>query len=788
MLRNLAILQLPPAGLAAIAAVAGLALASLAPSSSAEDRYLAFEARQTHPIERVGDLLLAVNSPAGTLAVYDLSQPWSGGAPHLRWEVPVGVEPVSVRARSASEAWVVNEVSDAVSVVDLDTGLVVATIQAPDEPSDLVFVGDTAVVSCARSNLLRLFDAASREQVGEIPLFGNYPSYLARSASGDRVYVSFLLSGNRTTVLPPDQTPAPPPPTNPALPPAPDTASIVPADDPRISHKVYDHDVAVINTATWQVERYLSDAGTILRALAVDPADGGLFVANMEARNLVLFEPELRGHVADHRLSRYAADGSGPLVFDLNPGLDYATLPNPAALATALAEPAALLFDGPSLWVAAFGSDRIARVDPASGAVLARTDLRAPGEGARHMRGPRGLALDPASDTLYVLNKISNTVSALAIDSGAVLAEFPVGGGDKVPAPVREGRGFLFDTRLSGNGTLSCATCHLDADRDGLAWDLGVPGGEMGMGFGMNLADHETDLLERPFHPMKGPMVTQTLRNLEGGAPFHWRGDMPTLGHFNSTFPNLLGGDPLPGADFDDLEEYLFSLRHHPNPYRNLDNSLPTSLVGGNPVQGEILFNLHENHCAICHEGPRGSGNNIDNPFQTDVRDSVKDAPLQTTYQRFGFSLAPGSVGTLGFGMNRNGTGFQLPEAHFYDISNLNERERLDVSAFVLAFDSGTAAAVGQARTLTVANRSGAALLEELAAFESEAQAGRIDLVAEGLVDGTRVRLAYAPSTGLYGGGAAVPASRSAWLAALGSGEALTFTALLPGQAAYRLP
>lgn len=753
----------------------------------AED-YAAFEARQTHPVTLVDNLLLAVNSPAGTLAVYDLDEPAVGGVPHLRWEVPVGVEPVSVRARSVSEAWVVNEVSDSVSVVNLDTGLVTATLPVPDEPSDLVFVGNTAVVSCARSNLLRLIDANTFAPLSEIPLRGNYPTSLATSPGGDRLYVAFLLSGNRTTILTPDFTPAPPAPTNPALAAAPDTAGIVATDDPRLSHKVYDHDVAVINTTTWAVETYLSDAGTILRSLAVRPSTGEVFVANMESRNLVQFEPELRGHVAHHRISRYAADGSGPVVFDLNPGIDYELLPNPGALATSLAEPAAMLFDGTMAWVAAFASDRIALVDPDNGTVHSRIDLRSPGQTSRQMRGPRGLALDPDTDTLYVLNKLSNTISAIATGSGSVITEFAIGSGDTMPAEVKEGRGFLFDARLSGNGTVSCATCHIDADRDGLAWDLGDPNGVMSVGSGFNSANHETEMLDRPFHPMKGAMVTQTLRNLEGGAPFHWRGDMPTLLHFNATFPNLLGGAPLSGPDFGALETYLFSLRHHPNPYRTLNNELPATLAGGNPSAGQIAFNIHDNHCSVCHAGPRGTDGNIDDFRLTDSRDNVKTPPLQTTYQRFGFRGAPGSAGTLGFGMNRNGSGYQLPEAHFYELSNLNEQGRKNVAAFVLAFDTGTAAAVGQSRTLTVSNRTLAALLADISVFEAEALAGRIDLVAEGTVNGVRVKLLFDHETGLYGGDGSTPADRASWLGALAPGEALTFTALLPGQAVYRHP
>ncbi len=63
-----------------------------------------------------------------------------------------------------------------------------------------------------------------------------------------------------------------------------------------------------------------------------------------EARNFVRFEPTLRGHVVDHRLTRLAQGSGAATVFDLNPGVDYATLPNPAAQDAALAQPTALVF------------------------------------------------------------------------------------------------------------------------------------------------------------------------------------------------------------------------------------------------------------------------------------------------------------------------------------------------------------------------------------------------------------------------------------------------------------
>src|ERR671921_943112 len=100
-----------------------------------------FEGPQVHPLAITpdGTRLLAVNSPNATLSVFQLAS----GSPVLTAEIPVGMEPVSVAARSDREAWVVNWLSDSVSIVDLSTGNVVRTIDVGDEPTDVVFAGSS---------------------------------------------------------------------------------------------------------------------------------------------------------------------------------------------------------------------------------------------------------------------------------------------------------------------------------------------------------------------------------------------------------------------------------------------------------------------------------------------------------------------------------------------------------------------------------------------------------------------------------------------------------------------
>src|SRR6267378_196093 len=100
-----------------------------------------FEAPQIHPLALTpdGTRLLAVNTPNASLSVFQLVS----GSPVLTAEIPVGLEPVSVAARNNREAWVVNWLSDSVSILDLTTGNVTRSLDVGDEPTDVIFAGST---------------------------------------------------------------------------------------------------------------------------------------------------------------------------------------------------------------------------------------------------------------------------------------------------------------------------------------------------------------------------------------------------------------------------------------------------------------------------------------------------------------------------------------------------------------------------------------------------------------------------------------------------------------------
>ncbi|MDX1950645.1 MAG: cytochrome c peroxidase, partial [Verrucomicrobiota bacterium] len=744
-----------------------------------------FEGRQTHPIAITpnGQRLLALNTPEGRLSVFDISSHSTSNGVRviLTDEIRVGLEPVSVAARTDDEIWVVNEVSDSVSIISLRKRGIIETLACPDEPSDIAFAQGKAFVTCARNGMLRVFDVETRREVGTIPLKGEYPRTIAVHPKGGSVFVTFHLSGNQTTILPANLAPAPPPPSNPALAPAPKTGLIVPVSDPRVKFKVLDHDVAEVSVSELRVVNYFSGVGTVLFDAAIRPGTEELWVANTEALNLIRFEPELKGHFIDNRITQLNLTNGAAHIRDLNGGIDYGLLPNEEALATSLAQPSAIVFasDGTHGWVAGFGSDRIAKIS-AEGEFLLRVDLRIlAGDdlsiGTRRMRGPRGFALDEGRGRLFVLNKLANSITVVNGDRGVVEAEFPVGTHDPMAASVKEGRGFLFDARLSGNGTVSCASCHIDADRDGLSWDLGDPGGHMITVTGRNLAAHDPRPRAREMHPMKGPMLTQTLRGLAKNQLLHWRGDRATLHDFNATYRDLMGGSLVEDGDIESLQEYLDTLRHHPNPNRGLDNSMGT-LNGGDPNRGRTLFTTHVNHCGVCHVLPTGTDNNIDDLRNLAESQPMKTPPMQTVYQRALLDTREGATNTTGFGMLHDGSGGKqgLPTVHFYELDSLGGKDFADVAAFVLSFETGIVPAVGFNRTVTAANRGDEEVLRLLGIVEAQAGA---DLIAVGSINGLKRQFLYDKSALKYlpDNSGESSLTRSELLGMMGSSDSLTF-------------
>lgn len=752
-----------------------------------------FFARETHPLEISpdGSRLFVVDAPGARLSVFA-----TGAAPVLIKEIPVGLLPVAVRLRAPDEAWVVNELSDSISVVSLSQGVVVKTIPTGDEPGDVAFVGGKAYVTCSRDNRLDIIDLETYEKSGEIPLEGLFPRSLTSSSNGTRLYVSFLMTSNGTTILPRSIAPPQEFPgwANPELPEPPQTGKIVTTDHPEIPYQVQDHDIAIIDLAG-PTTSYRGNLGTNLFNLTILP-DGRILAPNSEARNLIIFEPELRGRFTLSRLAIIDENEVRQLDLNSNPDLTFPEIDREAAT-TAMAQVMSTLpeEDGQHVWLAAFGSDRLAKLRMSDLMITERVDLRSNdqsiGRNGQTVRGPRGMAIHPTLPHLYVFNKLSHTLTTIDRNRLEIIAETPVGSSPDLAPSLKLGRAFLFDARLSGNGLVSCASCHIDLERDGMAWDLGNPKGEVFSVPGAFLSLHAPNIFEgREMHPMKGPMVTQTLIGLVEQTKLHWRGDKPDIQSFNATFPDLLAAERLEESEMNLVADYLNKLRHHPNPNLQLDRNLPTELNGGNPVDGIAVYTLFDNHCSSCHLLPSGSSNNIDIPSTVGSFQPLKDTPFRTTYQRVHFDPTPGGISPSGYGIGSDGSLHELPIGHPYSLHILDDinrppevrqKEKRDLTAFILSFDSGTAPAIGHSETFAAQDIGNEEKLSRLEVLESQSSLGQyseVSVVAHGLINGISRSFRYDPELDQYHPDLFEehPASATNLLARMSSTDVITFT------------
>jgi len=166
------------------------------------DTFRNWESPHVHPLHLTPDnnLLLAVNTADAKLEVFEIN----GSTPVSIDAIPVGLDPVSVRARSNTEAWVVNHISDSVSIVDLNAGVVTHTLQTDDEPADVVFAGnpERAFVTSSQTNTIMVFDPNNlTAQPQTFSLAGEDPRALAVSPDGNTVYAAIYESGNASTIV-----------------------------------------------------------------------------------------------------------------------------------------------------------------------------------------------------------------------------------------------------------------------------------------------------------------------------------------------------------------------------------------------------------------------------------------------------------------------------------------------------------------------------------------------------------------------------------------------------------
>jgi len=698
-----------------------------------------------------------------------------------------------------------------------------------------------------------------------ITLFGDRPRALAVSPDGGTVYAAVFRSGNQTTVVSegavcnggsnagpcnlqggganssvPGGLPAPN--TNAAGQRGPETGLIVKFNpqsgqwqdelhrnwNNAVRLQLPDLDVFAINAnASTPVKiggtfEGFAGVGTTLFNMAVNPVSGKVYVSNTDAMNHVRFEgqgvfaagakpsdvpPSVIGQIAKSRIT--VLDGTSVLPRHLNKHINYAQRPVPAGTKQkSLATPVqmAVTADGKKLYVAAFGSGRIGVFDTAQ----LENDTFDPNTTSQNYinltgGGPAGIVLDEQRKRLYVLTRFDNTVSAVDLTNKKELRRVSLHNPE--PASIVNGRPFLYDANLtSSNGEASCSSCHIFGDMDDLAWDLGDPDGDVSP----NPNPFRDNRTGNPFHPLKGPMTTQSLRGMANAGPMHWRGDrtggnanppgdpldeVAAFKAFNGAFPGLLGREDgeLTSAQMQAFTDFILQVVYPPNPGRSLDNSLRTDT---DPAKDEdlgrqVFFRVpgpDPRGCQGCHVLDRAQGffgTDGESTFEGEEQE-FKIAHLRNIYQKVGmFGMAPDSIfdpgnnaqtgpQIRGFGFAHEGsvdTIFRFLHAVVFrqfdatlpagqgDSAKLRnatgDQRRRATEALMMVADTGIAPIVGQ--QLTVSGTPTSAMTTRLTLMLARAaatfpkpgdpNAPECDVIVKEMVNGRRRGFLYVPST-----------------------------------------
>ena len=933
--------------------------------SAAQSSFVAFESGHVRPVvlSPDGSQLFVVNTPDNTLEIFDVG---AGGLTFAA-SVPVGMEPVAIAARSNDEVWVVNHLSDSVSIVDLSGALPIVerTLLVGDEPRDIVFAmpacadlfdaggipetsgspnglcdsdgstlgdaGDRAFISTAHRGQHRTHASISgvtgagdpqfmtagigradlwvfdSDDLGStlggtpheiVTFFADTPRSLAVSPLGDTVYLAAFMSGNRTATVNAGFVPdgfstgcagngrgngVPGPSDNANGDAAPETGLIVKFDGSdwvdsqgcTWNHVVPlsngfmlpDNDVFAVNASSLAKGTVFSSVGTILFNMAVNPVSGKIYVTNTESPNNVRFEgpgahggSTVQGHISESRVTILDPAGPSQDVQHLNQHIVYADLHTdpganhgaidaqiPHSLATPM-QPT-ISSDGNTIYIPAFGSSKIG--------VFSRTELEDPAfetnfdpavQSADYLStvggGPSGVALDEANNRLYVTTRFNNSVEVIDLGSGISTGFHTLHNPE--PPDIVVGRPFLYDAVLtSGNGEASCSSCHIFGDFDSLAWNLGDPDSQTST----NNQPQPDPILQaagptEPFHPMKGPMTTQTLRGLSTHGAMHWRGDrssgffgtdpctQPGYAEANSTnapcdeepafknfivaFEGLVGKDGTITTDeVQQFADFMLKVQLPPNPVRALDNVLNrTPIPGPSEHRGSIKWFSCGNTTVECAPLDPSATDTVEDCdgchsldplngfYGTGGEESFEGSPLQhmkvphnrNMYQKIGM-FGGGGNEVRGTGFLHDGSVDTLKTFVSADAFSLNNQEEDDMVAFMLAFPTDIAPIVGQQVTIGPDNfnvadvHSRVALIDGQAgsSFDSAVLGGAVtecDVIVK-TVEGGVEKGYYSANGGSYTPDDNGPVVTEAVLRAkadpLGDAQTLTYTAVPPG-------
>jgi DNA-binding beta-propeller fold protein YncE len=562
-----------------------------------------------HTWEKPGHLLVAATVERGgqkgtaSVAIASVPKPMAQ---------PPSASSTIVYDAERAELWVVNPDAGTVARLAADPPSLVEEIPVCDGPRTLALHGGVLAVACQGDGTVRLLDAATGGVESTVDLgAGSRPFGIAADPRGGHFYVTLQASGE-LAVLDAGSGQAVG-----RIPVGPDVRGVAALAD---GTALVTRWRAVAEGAEIHVVDVTDPKGAALTGTLVLPPDTGVnsdtdndgvpgflnqvvpspdggravlpsLKANTVSGSYLTGEPLLFDTTARALLTEVKL--AGPFVLPVEPAggrhpfddLDYAS---------------ALVFspEGSIVYAAIQGAERVEVRDAFTYDVAGSIDSVG--------HAPQGLALSPDGARLFVQALLSRSVLVYDVTDlsqpPSPLAEIATVNAEPLAAAVLEGKRIFYrsrDPRMSGTSYLSCASCHLDGESDGLVWDFTQRGeglrntisllGRAGLAHGPLHWSANFDEVQDFEHDIRGPM---------GGAGF-----LPDdLFHMGTTDTTL--GDPKAGlsAELDALAAYVTSLNTFGiSPHRRDGDAAWTA----KRESGKALFFSAEAACSSCHAPPR---------------------------------------------------------------------------------------------------------------------------------------------------------------------------------------
>lgn len=753
----------PLAGLLGVAALSMPAPAQLPPTTSGietiEEPHVLLDAVPIRPlvVSPTGNRVWAVNVQGNCVQEF-----YTYGNPVRTFQVPwnpisIAYYPSTDPAYPGEKLLVVCRGTYALVAVDLTSGKIDRLVRLPAQPADLIVDpapnDPRAFVSCQADDVVVDIDLRRMTIDRTFKIPGKTPTSLFFDANGD-VMVAPLHSGNNSGVHK-----------------SPNFRDLQAQklgilDFDRVATTgLPDEDLfRCVRAPGTTVQAVARSLGTLLYSAGYNAATNSWWVLHTDANNKhpgKQTEADIRGDFAKNRLAIHNCATLQTTFVDLDdtdpvtPGVQYLntrSIGHPDGLAIAQ-----------SGWAFIVGTqtDNVVLLDPA-GNVAFEWDLP-PGS------IPRQVVWSEVRNTFFVHCWGRNTVEAFGLVWPPThLGTFQLGF-DPTSAARSVGRRLFYDGTNSLHGNLSCETCHAYGEMDFLAWNLShVPGDD------------------------KGPLVTQTLRGIDGTMPFHWRGEQQKgIADFNPAFENLLGGQQLTATQLSQFTEYMLALRGDANPHQAADR-LPTNAkqppLKLNSPLAYAVAGAHDfrGDCLKCHSMPTGSNNEIQllgvspslNPrrqrFEVGTFNALwkkhQDRDRSTsTVDTVSVTFAPGTPGLaattmeyplLGYGFGHAGTVNSLHEfveipSTIVDAAGIAHSPpppqlQVNIAAFIDQFDQRMAPMSHVGYLLNQASPP-STVSTDIPALLTQAAAGNGDVVAFGtsVINGVsrQLRWRYVPAT-----------------------------------------